>query len=158
MMENKVAEKLGSCLVDLWLVCVVAVSVVFAGEIGENTFRTDRHGVALQGYDAVAYTKDNQPSKGNAKFQVEWKGAKWYFANEAHQQLFQDNPEAYAPQYGGFCAYAASQGAKAPVDPKVFTVYKNKLYLNLNRQIQRVWEKRKDVFIQLADRKWPSLQ
>ena len=67
------------------------------------------------------------------------------------------NPEAYAPQYGGYCAWAVSQGKTASADPKIWAIVDDKLYVNYNRKIGQRWEADRDNFIKLADDNWPSV-
>lgn len=80
-----------------------------------------------------------------------------YFASDRNLKLFLADPERYAPQYGGYCAYAAANNAVAPVDPRAFGVVDDKLYLNFNQSVQRRWARRQDEYIAIADRRWPSL-
>src|SRR6266851_3466344 len=77
---------------------------------------------AIHGYDAVAYFKEGKPVKGDPKFTYLWKDSKWLFSSQNDLDLFKANPDQYAPQYGGYCAYGASQGHKAPTDPQAWTV------------------------------------
>src|SRR5208337_2622099 len=75
-------------------------------------------GVAIKGYDPVAYFTDGKPVKGNRAFEYVWMGAKWHFSSAAHKDLFIKNSEQYAPKYGGYCAYAVSVGSVADIDPE----------------------------------------
>ena len=85
---------------------------------------------AIRGYDPVAYFTDNKAVEGKEEFTHEWKGAKWYFASAEHRDMFAADPEKYAPVYGGWCAYAMSQGVALSIDPNSWTIYEGKLYLN----------------------------
>ena len=95
--------------------------------------------------------------KGKSEFSHAWKGAIWKFASAEHRDLFAANPEKYAPQYGGYCAYAVSQGATAGIDPNAWTIHEGRLYLNLNPEIQRTWSQDIPGFVKLADANWPRL-
>jgi YHS domain-containing protein len=112
---------------------------------------------ALGGYDAVGYFTDNKPVEGSAKFATDYQGAKWLFANEQNLNAFKANPTKYAPQYGGYCAWAVAQGDDAPGDPLNWKIIDGKLYLNYNAKIQQQWEAKSADFIQAADQKWPGL-
>jgi YHS domain-containing protein len=112
---------------------------------------------ALSGYDAVAYFTTLKPVKGNTKFSTEYKGAKWLFSSAENRDKFVAAPEQYAPQYGGYCAWAVSQGYTASGDPLFWKVVNNKLYLNYDADVQRKWEVSIPEFIQKADSHWPKV-
>lgn len=112
---------------------------------------------AVSGYDAVAYFTERKPVKGNSKFSTEYKGAKWLFSSQENRDKFVATPEQYAPQYGGYCAWAVSQGYTASGDPLAWRVVNNKLYLNYDAEIQKKWEASIPEFIQKADTNWPKL-
>ncbi|NBU98403.1 MAG: YHS domain-containing protein [Spirochaetia bacterium] len=107
--------------------------------------------------DPVSYFVSGKPIPGKPEFQFEWKGAKWRFANEKNLELFQKNPEQYAPQFGGFCAYAVSQGHTANIDPEAWKIHKGKLYLNYDQKVQKLWESRMEQFIEQANKNWPEV-
>ena len=115
-------------------------------------------GIAIKGYDPVAYHKRGQPVEGASKFELNWKDAKWRFASADHRDLFKSDPEKYAPQYGGYCAWAVSQGYTAGVDPKnAWKIVEGKLYLNYNVDIQKKWAKDIPGNIKKADANWPGV-
>lgn len=115
-------------------------------------------GVALGGYDAVSYFSGNEPVKGDPSMTADYDGATYRFASAASRDVFKAKPEKYAPQYGGFCAYAAAKGALAPGDPMAWTIADNKLYVNLSPAIKQTWSKDIPGNIAKADANWPSLQ
>jgi hypothetical protein len=115
-------------------------------------------GVALGGYDAVSYFTGNPPLKGDPGIMVVWEGVNYRFATVANRDLFVANPEKYAPQYGGFCAYAAAKGALAPGDPLAWTVYQDKLYINLSPAVREKWSVDIPGNIDSANANWPKLQ
>lgn len=118
-----------------------------------------KHG-AIRGADVVAYYELEAGEKailGKKSISHEYKGATWYFSTEANRDLFAANPEKYAPQYGGYCAYAVSQGTTASVQPDRWHIVDDKLYLNYNRSIEKKWYKDKDTAIQQADANWPNV-
>ncbi len=113
--------------------------------------------LAIEGFDAVAYFTEQRAVEGSKEFEMSWMGANWRFSSAANLGAFRDNPERYAPQYGGYCAWAVSQNDTAGIDPTQFTVYNGKLYLNYNKKIGTRWQADKDGFIIDADRYWPQL-
>jgi YHS domain-containing protein len=117
---------------------------------------TDR-GLAMRGYDPVAYFTEGRPTRGQAAFTHQWNGATWRFATAAHRDMFAADPAKYAPQYGGFCAWAVSEGYHAPVDPNAWKIVDGKLYLNYDRRIQRQWEADVPGRIARGDANWPAV-
>lgn len=113
--------------------------------------------VAIDGYDVVAYHKQNIAIEGKKDFSAEFKGANWRFISAENLQEFLSEPDRYIPQYGGYCAFAVVNGTTADIDPKVFSIYNGKLYLNYNAKIGKTWEKNKDEFIKKADVNWPKI-
>jgi len=102
-------------------------------------------GVAIKGYDPVAYFVQKKPSKGDKAHRFDWRGAKWHFSSAANLAAFKAAPEKYAPQYGGYCAWAMAQQ---------WTVENGKLYLNYNADIQKKWTADKVRLITRADAAW----
>lgn len=114
-------------------------------------------GVAIKGYDPVAYFTDSRPLGGMPEFKYVWQSAEWRFASFEHLEMFKKDPDKYAPMYGGYCAYAVSQGKTADIDPEAWAISDGKLYLNLDKDVQRLWEKNMREYIQKADEKWPRM-
>lgn len=112
---------------------------------------------AIKGYDTVAYFTQDQPVKGKEQFSTEYNGATWLFSSADNLASFKDNPEKYAPQYGGYCAYAVSQNSTASIKPELFTIQDGKLYLNYNKSVNEKWRANKADFIRKADENWPGL-
>jgi YHS domain-containing protein len=113
--------------------------------------------LAVQGYDTVAYFTQNKAVEGSERFQYQWQGVNWRFSSAQHLGLFKADPAAYAPQYGGYCAYAVSHNDTASIEPEQFTVLKGKLYLNYSRNINNEWSEDREGYIKLADKNWPLL-
>lgn len=113
--------------------------------------------LAIRGYDTVAYFTEGKPVKGKASFQYVWKGATWQFSSAENRQQFQTNPEAFAPQYGGYCAKALSEGNLASSIPDAWKIVAGKLYLNYSREVQQQWLQDVANNIKLADSKWPKI-
>lgn len=112
---------------------------------------------AAGGYDVTAYFTEARPVKGQKAFKTEYQGADWLFASQANLDKFTANPEMYAPQYGGYCAWAVSQGDTASGDPLLWTVHQSKLYLNYNKETNKRWSADKDKLIVDGDKNWPSV-
>ncbi|NJK62789.1 MAG: YHS domain-containing protein [Synechococcaceae cyanobacterium SM2_3_1] len=114
-------------------------------------------GVAVRGTDVVAYFTQGKAVDGNEEFSHDWRGVTWLFASAEHRDQFAANPETYAPAYGGYCAWAVSQGYTAPIDPQAWSIVDDQLYLNFNRNIQRRWERDIPGNIAKADANWPGV-
>ena len=114
-------------------------------------------GFAIRGYDAVAYYQQSAPVKGSPQFSYQWRGATWLFASAENRDRFQADPERYAPEYGGYCAYAVSKGRTASIDPEAWKIVDGKLYLNYSRGVQKKWEQDVPGNIVKADKNWPEL-
>ncbi len=114
-------------------------------------------GAAIKGYDPLSYFTDKRPEPGSAEFEYLWKGAKWRFTSAMRRDLFKADPEKYAPKYGGYCAYAVSQGKTADIDPEAWTIFEGRLYLNLNKDVRKLWEKDMKEYIRKADGNWPKM-
>lgn len=114
-------------------------------------------GIAINGYDPVAYFTQGKPVAGIAGIEAAWNGATWLFSSEANKALFVSEPEKYAPQYGGYCAYAVSKGYTAKTDPAAFTVRGGKLYLNYSAAVAQTWLGAVDANIASGDANWPGL-
>ena len=117
----------------------------------------DDSGLAIRGTDPVAYFTEGGPVAGSSEFAYTWNNATWQFASAENRDLFAANPEQYAPQYGGFCAWAVSQGYTAPIDPNAWSIVDNKLYLNYDKGVQRRWERDIPGNISKADTNWPGV-
>jgi YHS domain-containing protein len=113
---------------------------------------------AIRGYDAVAYFTEGKPVKGLDEFSVDYLGAEWLFVSEEHLEMFRADPEAYAPQYGGYCAYAVANGETASAEPELWTIHEGKLYLNYNRRINAQFQQDIESYIQQADQNWPKME
>ncbi len=118
----------------------------------------DESGLAVQGYDVVAYQTENKPMKGDPKF-TEWvHGAKYNFTSHENQELFRENPKKYLPQYGGFCAYAMSLGKVRPVNPEIFSMEGGRLMLQHTKEAFDLFNKDVKGNIVKADTKWPVVE
>jgi YHS domain-containing protein len=116
------------------------------------------NGAAIHGYDPVSFFKNGQPLKGDSAISVQWQGATWWFANLENKRSFEAKPEMYAPQYGGYCAYGASEGHKAPTQIDTWTIVDNKLYFNYSQKVKTFWNKDIPGHIKKADSNWPVIK
>ena len=142
-------------LVRIGAAVVATIFVALPAFAAEPVHKTD--GIALSGYDAVAYFTDGKPVKGVAAFEQAWNRATWRFASAAHRDAFAAAPEKYAPQYGGYCAWAVSKNYTYGADPEVWKIVGGKLYLNYDKGVRERWEKEQPEAIARADRNWPAV-
>lgn len=112
---------------------------------------------AIRGYDPVSYFTENQAVEGSKDFSYEYNGALWLFSTEVNRIAFQADPEKYAPQYGGYCAYAVARGSSASSKPEYFTIHDGKLYLNFSSSVYKKWTEEKEEYIEKADENWPTV-
>lgn len=113
--------------------------------------------VAINGYDTVAYFTQSQPIAGNLEYAVNWNDAVWLFATPDNMALFEADPESYAPQFGGYCAYALSKGSIAPTVPEAWTVHNGKLYLNFSQRARELWLADIPGNVDKANGYWPDI-
>ncbi len=140
---------------------VLFSTAALAAEPPINTLKNSVFGgrtdTAINGYDTVAYFTVGKPVKGQDNLATEWMGAKWKFSSQANLDLFKSNPDKYAPQYGGYCAYGVTQGSLVKVEPEQFTLRDGKLYLNYDADVQAKWRKDPAGYILDADAKFQAL-
>lgn len=114
-------------------------------------------GVAINGYDPVAYFTEGKPVEGSPEFTSDWDGAVLQFVSAENKALYDADPIAYAPAYGGYCAYAVSKGYTASTDPKAWSIYENRLFLNYSRSVRALWSLNKAERVASGDANWPSV-
>lgn len=114
-------------------------------------------GVAIRGYDTVAYWTEGRPVEGDESITADYQGATWQFSSEEHRDLFAANPERYAPQYGGYCAYGVAKDSLVKIEPENWSIIDDKLYLNFDDGVQSRWEADIPGFITAADAKFDGL-
>lgn len=151
--QRLAARLLAGLVVSLGLVLAapqgaMAVDQVYTGWLSN---------VAVDGYDAVAFFTEGRPVEGSREFTMEWRGAEWRFATREHLEMFRENPERYAPQYGGHCAWAMASGDAVSGDPRYWRIVDGKLYLNYDADVQQKWEEDIPGFIERADPEWQRL-
>lgn len=144
------------------IAAILAVSTLFLVQgaviAGEGPFQSSFLGAAADGYDVVAYHTEGKAIEGNSDISHKWKNVTWRFSSAANRDMFVANPAKYAPEYGGYCAYAVAQGSTASIDPEAWTIVGGKLYLNYSKSVQQRWEKDIPGYISSADQKWPDVK
>ncbi len=139
------------------LILAGAMAGAAAPSCAESHGVFSKGGIAIAGYDAVIYFRENRAAKGSMDHALMWRGATWLFVSDETMEAFEMDPKGFAPQYGGYCAYAASKGQRAPSDPEVFTVHAGKLYLNNSAAVRDLWLNEADDNISIADENWAVL-
>ena len=138
---------------SLSLAAFVAGALVLASSLAQAGNQLP---VAIGGYDSVSY-HNGEPTRGEARFNHFWNGAVWYFASEENRNTFRKDPASYAPQFDGYCAWAASQGYKAPGDPQVYALHDGTLYLQVHPRAKELWEGDIPANIKSGEENWPRI-
>jgi YHS domain-containing protein len=141
-------------LITGFLMLVAAVFAACSRTTAVDDISKTSDGKALSGYDPVAYFAVKDAVQGDPRFEFAWNGAKWLFSSQENLDRFRANPEAYAPQFGGYCAFAISEGHTATGDPQAWKVVDGKLYLNYNKEVKQKWEQNQAERIQKAEVNW----
>jgi YHS domain-containing protein len=137
------------------IIALVGICAVACAKTeGVAKINTTSEGLAVRGYDAVAYFTVQNALKGNPQFEYAWNGAKWLFSSAENLEKFKADPAAYAPQFGGYCAYAVSHGHTADGDPLAWKVVDGRLYLNYSPEVKQMWEKEQGKFINDGETNW----
>ena len=136
-------------------VWVMAFRADLQAAASPNIIYTDAFGIAIKGYDPVAYFTEHRPVQGNSRYEVIWQDARWHFANTGHRDLFVTDPERYAPQFGGFCTSYLAKGRMAGANPEIWAIVDGKLYLKAGKKEEN-WIN--DDMIKHADEEWAKLQ
>lgn len=141
------------------MVALLAITMLMgAGVTGKPQINTiGSPGLAIKGYDPVAYFDQGGPRAGMAKHTLQHAGVQWRFSSAANKAKFEQNPERYMPAYGGYCAYGVAQGYLVKIEPDAWAVRNGKLYLNYSTRVQQTWSKSPDAYINKANVRWPKL-
>lgn len=115
------------------------------------------NGFAINGYDPVSYFSPDGPRQGSTDHALMWKGAIWLFANDSNRERFEMDPWAYAPRYGGYCAYAVSRGYTTSTDPMAWRIHNNQLFLTHDREVFALWERDIPGNVRRANNNWPAV-
>lgn len=144
-----------------FIAVTLSVAATPALAMDPPVFTTKRLGlgpdIAIRGYDPVEYLRGNGPVKGDRDFETEWNGATWRFASAENRDLFAADPEAHAPQYGGYCAWAVANGYTASTDPDAWSLHDGKLYLNYSLSVRETWSRDIPGNIAKGDSNWPGV-
>jgi YHS domain-containing protein len=119
---------------------------------------TNAEGLAIRGFDAVAYFSVDGAAKGDPKYEFVWNGAKWLFASAENLERFRQDPESCAPQFGGYCSYAVSKGYTADGDPEAWKIVGGKLFLNYSKDVKAMWEREEKANIEKALINWSGFE
>jgi YHS domain-containing protein len=140
-------------------VFLLLLLLISAPAFGQNKtlLNLDKQGIAIQGYDPVAFFTQNRPVKGRPEFESRYNGARYLFASGEDKATFDANPAKYEPQFGGFCAYAASQNHTAPVKIEAFQIVNGRLLMQYDLDIREKFNKDTQGNLQKADKNWPGI-
>ncbi len=142
-----------------WILAIVvalaSTNIAVADE--PPVFTAGFGGYAIRGYDAVAYHLEKMPVKGDNDYKAEWNGATWRFASAENRDMFLEDPEKWAPRYGGYCAWAVSNNYTAKTDPDAWSIVDDKLYLNYNKSVRQTWSQDAAGNIERGDANWPGV-
>lgn len=116
------------------------------------------NGIAIKGFDPVAYFTEGRPVAGSPDHAASHEGATFLFASAANRDRFLADPGRYAPRYGGFCAFGTARGYKADTQPEAFSIVGDRLYLNYNLAVREEWSKDIPGQIAKADARWPEVR
>ena len=141
-------------IIGILLIAFISSTTTFAQQSEIFTV----NGKAICGYDVVAFFTVSTPVKGEEQYSFVWKNSIWLFSSLENKELFQNNPEKYAPQYGGYCAYGMSGGYKAPTVIETWKIVDQKLYFNYSLKVQELWNKDIPGHIQKADGNWQKVR
>jgi hypothetical protein len=141
------------------VITLAALTLPFANAFAKDApvYTGTFSNTAVGGYDPVAYFTEGKPVKGDKAFSLDHAGVQWRFASAQNRDAFAAAPDRYAPQYGGYCAWAVSQGYTASGDPQYWKIEGGKLYLNYDASVQKKWEQDIPGFITKANQNWPAV-
>jgi YHS domain-containing protein len=154
------AGALRRCFIGLGMLLVIlsALGVALPAAAGGVVNASSFTGTAIEGVDPVAYFTQGKPVEGRSAFSHDWMDATWYFASAENRDQFAADPEKYAPQYGGYCAWAVAQGYTAKIDPEAWKIVDGKLYLNYSKDVQAQWAHDIPGNITKGDANWPKIR
>ena len=143
-----------------WIIVFLGLVAAFtaSAQVMDGTeFNVDESGLAIEGYDPVAYFTLGEATPGSPEFSTEHNGVTFYFASAAHRTMFMETPDRFIPAYGAWCAWAASRDSLAAIDPRQFVIHDDRLFLNYNARLNRRFAGKLENNIQRADDNWPDL-
>lgn len=153
--SQRVLTTLLGIAVVAWTAAMVNLAI--AAPRAQPVFTGLVSGVAVGGYDPVAYFTVGKPVKGRDDITLQHEGVTWRFASVENRDAFKADPAKFAPQYGGYCAWAVAEGYTAKGDPEAWRIADGKLYLNYNKSVQKTWEKDVPGNVRRGDANWPKV-
>ncbi len=150
-MERRTFTRIASLMAAAYLLAMPAAALA-KPEFNQSYIGS----IAIEGTDPVAYFTEKKAVKGSSEYIHPWKGAEWRFKNAANRDAFAAQPEKYAPQFGGYCAWAVSRGYTAGIDPEAWTVHEGKLYLNYSKGVRDEWTQDIPGNIAKGEDNWPK--
>lgn len=142
----------------MFIVLVLAVITIFQGSGEPNV---NKNGIAISGYDVVAYF-DSEPKEGDIAYQIRYEGGTYLFSSQTNKDAFEAEPTKFIPQYGGWCAYAMGLGSdKVKINPERYKILRGKLYLFYDfkgTDTLIFWEKDEESLKRAADKNWKKIQ
>lgn len=143
----------------LFMTIFIAAATTFpAFASGVPELNLSRSGLALRGVDPVSYFVARKPLQGRKDIVLEHKGGTYWFGSQETLSLFQSNPEKYLPAFGGYCAYGTAVNTKVDGDPNVWHIVAGQLYLNINRSVDRVWQRNIPKYLRDANKNWANIK
>ena len=137
---------------------LLALSILLlATSSGADTLQYATENGAIDGYDPVSYFTEGAAKRGSPDITMAWNGSIWRFTSTAHRDSFAENPQQYAPQFGGFCALGMAHGGDVPTDAEAWTIWEGKLYLNMIKEVSTTWRYNPDKLIERASLKWDAM-
>jgi YHS domain-containing protein len=143
-------------MTKVFLLLLLLISIPAFGQ-NKTLLNLDKQGIAIQGYDPVAFFTQNRPVKGRPEFESKYNGARYLFASAEDKSTFDANPAKYEPQFGGFCAYAASKNRTAPVKIEAFQIVNGRLLMQYDLDTRKEFSKDTQGNLQKADKNWPGI-
>jgi hypothetical protein len=140
------------------MIYALTLFLTTAGAYAQKAEIFSTEGRAIKGYDIVAFFKDSAAIEGLESFSYRWKGTAWLFSKKENRDAFIASPSTYEPQYGGYCAYGAADGHKAPTETNTWTVINGKLFFNYNSKVKELWNKDRSALIKKANENWPVIK
>ncbi|MBE1282708.1 MAG: YHS domain protein [Rhodobacteraceae bacterium] len=144
-------------LKSVFLAALTALALPVAKGHAETHVYSENAGFAINGYDTVTYFTHGDPQRGNPDFAVMWKGVTWLFVSDRNRESFESNPRAYAPQFGGYCSYAVSNGYLMKSDPLSWEIVDGQLYLTFSPDIHDMWVDEHVEHIERGRGNWPAV-
>jgi|SaaInlStandDraft_7_1057024.scaffolds.fasta_scaffold03651_3 YHS domain-containing protein len=142
----------------LFAVVALVIGLFANGAIASMGNGTENSTPVMGGYDPVSYFTAGEPQRGSGFHTATHEGGTYLFASKANKKMFEANPEKYAPQFGGYCAYGVAVGKKFYSDPTIWKVVDGKLYLNLDKKIQAKWNEDMKGHINKAHSNWKGIE